>query len=247
MSALPEAGGLGPGFELARLCNVVHEPWCTCGVCATPVEGYALCWRCVAHRRTAGLADLVAPLCYAVDGQPSAAVVRNFKNHPVRAERRRCAAVIHQLLDLGTSLHMPCLGVVAGQPVSAAVVIPSLTSRPGRHPIAAIAESLGLLGDVGLRATLDARCDRVVDGQKFSVDGPVAGRHVLVVDDVWTTGSNVQSAALALRGAGARAVSVMVAARWLNPRHPLSARFIRRRLTSPYDPLVCPVTGDRCP
>lgn len=49
--------------------------------------------------------------------------------------------------------------------------------------------------------------------------GAVEGRHVLVLDDVWTTGSNTQSAALTLRHAGAAAVSVMVVGRWLNPRY----------------------------
>lgn len=247
MSALSEVGAVGPGFGLDLVCNAVREQRWTCRVCTTPVDGYPLCWRCRAHRRIAGLADLVAPLCYAVNGSDSAAVVRNFKNHPVRDERQRCAAVITELLGLATSLHTPCLGTVVGQSVSAAVVIPSLTSRPGTHPLAAIAESLGLLRDVRLIPTLDARCDRVVDAQKFAVDGAVTGRHVLVVDDVWTTGSNAQSAALALRRAGACAVSVIVAARWLNPRHPLSARFIRERLTLTYNPLVCPVTGRRCP
>ena len=110
-----------------------------------------------------------------------------------------------------------------------------------------IAESLGLMGDVVLRPALDARCDRVVDEEKFTVDGAVAGRHVLVLDDVWTTGSNAQSAALAVRRAGASAVSVMVIARWLSPRHPLSAKFIRERLRDDYNPVMCPVTGHRCP
>ena len=245
MSALSEA--IGPGFDPRHVRNVVREPRCTCSVCATPVDDYLLCWRCRAHRRTAGLADLVAPLWYAVEGAESAALVRNFKNHPMRRERQRCAAVITELLGLATSLHTPCLGSVLDRPVSAAVVIPSLTSRPGTHPMAAIAESLGLVGDVRLKPTLDARCDRVVDAQKFNVLGGVVGQHVLVLDDVWTTGSNAQSAALALRRAGACTVSVIVAARWLNPRHPLSARFIRERLTLTYNPLVCPVTGHRCP
>jgi orotate phosphoribosyltransferase len=86
-----------------------------------------------------------------------------------------------------------------------------------------------------------------VDADKFIVDGAVTGQHVVVIDDVWTTGSNAQSASLALRRAGASAVSVIVIARWLNPRHPLCARLIRDGLRNEYDPLVCPVTGHRCP
>jgi phosphoribosylpyrophosphate synthetase len=219
----------------------------TCHVCTTPVDGYQLCWRCRGRQRISGLADLVAPLAYAIDGTESAAVVRNYKNHLLRSERERCGLIVGEILRLAMSLHERCIGAVVGQPVFACVVVPSLTSRLGAHPMTSIAEPLGLVGDVVLRPALDARCDRVVDAEKFVVEGAVTGQHMLVIDDVWTTGSKAQSAALALRRAGAAAVSVMVIARWLNPRHPLSPRFIRERLNDDYNPLVCPVTGDRCP
>jgi phosphoribosylpyrophosphate synthetase len=194
-----------------------------------------------------GVADVAAPLIYAFEGASSAAVLRNYKNHPSRAERERCARIVRELLRLAMSQHQRCIASAVGQPVASRVVIPSLTSRMGTHPMVSIAQSLGLLGDVVLRPSLDARCDRVVDADKFIVDGAVAGQHVMVLDDVWTTGSNAQSASLALRRAGASAVSVIVIARWLNSRHPLCARLIRDRLRHNYDPLVCPVTGHRCP
>jgi hypothetical protein len=237
----------GAAVRLDFLRNVVREPMCTCRVCATPVGGYPLCWRCRGHQSFSGLADLVVTLAYAIDGTESAAVLRNYKNHPLRRERERCGSIVGEVLRLGMFLHERCIGAVVGQAVSARAVIPSLTSRLGVHPIMSIAESLGLVGDVVLKPALDVRCDRVVDAEKFVVEGAVTGRHILVLDDVWTTGSNAQSAALALRRAGAAAVSVMVIARWLNPRHPLSPRFIRERLNDDYNPLVCPLTGHCCP
>ena len=99
---------------------------------------------------------------------------------------------------------------VAGVPVSVRTVIPSLTYRSGVHPLTSIAESIGLVVDSVLVPGSEARCDRNVNAGKFTVDlaADVAGRHVLVIDDVWTTGSNAQSAALTLRRAGAAAVSV---------------------------------------
>jgi orotate phosphoribosyltransferase len=75
----------------------------------------------------------------------------------------------------------------------------------------------------------------------------VQGHHVLVLDDMWTTGSNAQSAALALRRAGAAAVSVMVVGRWLNPSYGHTGEFIKTRLQRDYDPDMCPVTGASCP
>ena len=72
-------------------------------------------------------------------------------------------------------------------------------------------------------------------------------RHVLMIDDVWTTGSNAQSAALALRPSRSRVVSVLVIGRWLSLSSPLTHPFLRARLDTPYDPHVCPVTGGCCP
>jgi phosphoribosylpyrophosphate synthetase len=230
------------------LCNVVREPLRTCRVCATPVDDFELCWRCRGHQRTGGVADLVAPLIYAIDTSESAALLREYKNHPVRWVRQRRCSMIGELLRLAMCSHHDCFGSVVGMPVSLRVVIPSLTFRPRLHPMTAIAQSLGLVGDAMLLPALDARCDRVVSVDKFTVQpaGAVVGRHVLVLDDVWTTGSNAQSAALTLRRAGAAAVSVLVIGRWLSSRNALSARFIDE-LQHGYDSAVCPVTGGRCP
>ncbi|HYZ67232.1 MAG TPA: amidophosphoribosyltransferase [Mycobacterium sp.] len=231
------------------LFNVIRDPMCTCLICGTSAIGFEHCWRCRDHRRIAGVADIVAPLSYAISGTESARLLRNYKNHPVRSERERCAEIVAMLLGLGVSLHEPCLGALVGLPVTARVVIPSLTSRPGTHPLSTIAGSLGLLGEAKLLPAVDARCDRTVTADKFAVApvGAVAGRHILILDDVWTTGSNAQSAAVTLRNAGAAAVSVMVIGRWLNRVDALSARLIEEWIGRGYDPLFCPATGGRCP
>ena len=233
-------------FELLR--NTVREPLRTCRVCTAPVDRFQLCWRCREHRRVAGVANLVAPLMYAIDNSESAALVREYKNHSVRSVRERRCSMISELLALAMVMHQDCVGAAVGMPVSQRVVSPSLTLRPGSHPMASIAESLGLVGDAMLIPAVGARCDRVVCVDKFTLQpgDAVIGRHVLVLDDVWTTGSNSQSAALTLRRAGAAAVSVLVIGRWLSSRNALSARFIDE-LTEGYDPRVCPVTGGRCP
>lgn len=70
--------------------NVVRDQ-STCRVCATPVHGYTTCWRCSEYRSEPGVADIVAPLVYAIGGTESAATLRNYKNHPNRARRERSA------------------------------------------------------------------------------------------------------------------------------------------------------------
>ena len=69
------------------LINVVRQPMQTCRVCAAPVRHFEFCWRCSEHRSVSGLADVVAPLLYAVGGTELAATLSAYKNHPARAQR----------------------------------------------------------------------------------------------------------------------------------------------------------------
>ena len=251
--AAPDATRVVPtlvGAAGGYLRNVIREPAVTCRACATPVHGFQLCWRCRQHQRIAGLADVVAPLTYAVGSTESAALLRNYKNHPVRSVRQQHGVVVGSLVWLGITAHERCIAAVVGMEVSLRVVIPSLTSRPGVHPFAQIARAMQAVGEAALVRAPTAICDRVVRPDKFMLEpqGVAAGKHVLVLDDVWTTGANAQSAALTLRRAGAAAVSVLVVGRWLSPGHPPTARFIEARLQQrDYDPHACPVTGGRCP
>ena len=150
---------------------------------------------------------------------------------------------------LGITRHERCIGCAAGLPVSCRLVIPSLTSRPCRHPFTDLAHTMNAVSDaVTLTPVPDAMCDRVVN-DKF-VLAPAArldGEQVLILDDTWTTGSTAQSAALAVRRAGAAAVSIMVVGRWLNPDRRATPNFIAARLQRDYDPNICPVTGGDCP
>jgi hypothetical protein len=228
--------------------NVIRRPGITCRVCAGPVGGFDRCWRCEQHRRIGGVADVVAPLSYAIAGTPSGALVRDYKNHPVRSVRERHSALVKELVWQGITRHERCIGRAAGLPVSCRLIIPSLTSRPGRHPFAELTQTMTAASAVALVPAPEARCDRAIN-DKFVLQ-PAArldGQHVLILDDVWTTGSNGQSAALAVRRAGAAAVSVMVVGRWLSPDRRRTADFIETRLHRDYAPDICPVTGGACP
>jgi hypothetical protein len=98
------------------------------------------------------------------------------------------------LVWLGITRHERCIGCAAGLAVSCRLVIPSLTSRPGRHPFAELAHPMNASSDAAaLMPAPDARCDRAIN-DKFVLQ-PAArleGQHVLILDDVWTTGSNAQ-------------------------------------------------------
>ena len=78
---------------------------------------------------------------------------------------------------------------------------------------------------------------------------PHLGReaHVLVLDDTWAGGGHAQSAAGALKMAGASNVSVMVLARWVRLDYGDNLAWARRTLTRDFDADTCPFTGGDCP
>jgi hypothetical protein len=230
--------------------NVVREAGVTCAICAAPVDGFERCWRCQQDQRIGGLADLVLPLMYAIGGTQSATLLWHYKDDPVRKVREQHTLILNWLLYFAISVHERCLGVVAGLPVSLRVAIPSLSGRTGTHPFTELARWMKALSEsVALVPAPGAMCDRAVSGDKFLVEPAerLDGKHVLVLDDTWTTGSNAQSAALTLRGAGAERVSVMVVGRWLSPGYGNTGRFISERLQNDYNVDICPVTGGECP
>jgi hypothetical protein len=229
--------------------NVVRAPYVTCRWCTAPTMGFEACQRCADRQRISGVADVVAPLMYAIAGTKSAALLRDYKNHPSRAVRDRCCQSIRSLVQSALSHHEDCLATAVGTPITIRTIVPSLTYRPGVHPFAAIATELGAAHCCVLAAAPTTTCHRVLmSREKFEVTQPdaVVGRHVLVLDDIWTTGSNAQSAALTLRRSWAAAVSVMVVGRWLNPSYPPTKAFLERYRDTAFSPYLCPVSGHIC-
>lgn len=114
---------------------------------------------------------------------------------------------------------------VAGGPFDGIVAVPS-TTRPAPHPLEAILESLNpdaplvrLLergaGDLGFRRPSK-------DG--YRVVGDRIPMRLLLVDDVYTTGSRLNSAAAALSASGHQVTAGLVVARRINPEYNEAAR-----------------------
>ncbi len=126
--------------------------------------------------------------------------------------------------------------------------VPSLPARPGEHPLHAIVSRLAPGAEVALAAADEVEYSRDLDPGHFRAAAPLpAGAHVLLVDDTWARGGHAQSAALALRAAGAARISVLVAARWINEDFGGNAAFLRGLSGRDYDPAICPWTGAACP
>jgi phosphoribosylpyrophosphate synthetase len=92
--------------------------------------------------------------------------------------------------------------------------------RDERHPLRSIVAEL-IVPTRERHERLLRRTDRpaaahAYAAEKFVATRSIGGKAVLLIDDTWTTGANAQSAAAALKAAGAGPVGAVVIGRHLN-------------------------------
>ncbi len=196
-----------------------------CSVCMTFTEGQDTCYPCGWEPR---FADAVLPISYSVHFGQLHTALAQYKRATGTVARRlqmELAAVLWRFLRE----HESCLARTVGvDGFDMATTVPSSDqARDAEHPLRRIVGS-----DVG--ATRDryelllarsgtAVADRKVDPGKFSPARDVDGESVLLIDDTWTTGSNAQSAAAALKTAGASQVAVLVIGRHIHAEYKQNA------------------------
>jgi hypothetical protein len=186
------------------------------------------------------LADLVVPISYAPKGGDHYTRLCRYKTDAPDAAAAQ--AVLRALLLTFLREHGPCLWRRAGLPVPARLaVIPSGQGRPGPHPLTGLLTPLLALAPAPLTVRPDQPLGRELNPGRFRAGPSVAGQSVLLVDDTWVSGSSAQSAAVALRLAGARQVTVVVLGRHIDPADPRSAGLLARMADGGYDASVCAV------
>jgi hypothetical protein len=174
-------------------------------------------------------------------------LLRQYKDSPDACVRQQQGLVINWLLYLAILVHAGCIGRRMGVAVERRLAVPSVRGRVGVHPFEVIARQMNATRESPRLTVSQADAgERVVSADRFTLDAAtdLAGQHVLIPDDTWTTGANARSA---VRRAGAAAVSVIVVGRWLRPHFAHNGEFIKTRLARDYDPSICPVTGADCP
>jgi len=206
-----------------------------CRTCRGPVQaGFARCYQCdLAHARCGGLlADVVAPVAYAVKGGWLAGDLWRYKSGAAGATEAgaRLTAMLARFLREHSDQVWRAAGMAAGPELAA--IVPSGQGRPGPHPLPGIVASCVDVPIVPLSAApgAAARARGLADGVAvgwLTVGGAVAGADVLLVDDTWVSGASAQSAAAALKAAGARRVALVVIGRHVDPADPRSAEFVR--------------------
>jgi hypothetical protein len=172
---------------------------------------------------------------------PLYSVLMGYKESPLAEARQRFGGLVAAVLDRFLAQHAGCVAAALGGGVDLVLPVPS-SSRPGRPPL----DRVPSLPDGVQHAlapalwcpTLLARASGAIghmepNAAAFDVPGParplVAGARVLLVDDTYVSGSRAQSAAVALRRAGARATLILPIGRVLRPeRSGLHADFLHR-------------------
>jgi predicted amidophosphoribosyltransferase len=229
--------------------NFMLAPRAGSGVCTTCfnlTDGYERCYACANQPNEL---DVVAPISYSVAREQLHHALASYKRlYGEVAERLgiQLAALLWRFLDV----HERCVARAAGADYFPIVTtVPSGASEgDGDHPLRKIvAELVGPARERHeqlLRRTETAVDPRAFDAEKFVALRPLNGEPVLLIDDTWTTGANAQSAAAALRSAGAGAIGAVVIGRHMNRWWHQNDRRLRG-LEQPYDWRYCTICAPR--
>jgi len=223
--------------------SVLLNPWTGPGVCETCftfTDGYQRCYVCQHAERTL---DVVAPISYSVAGEQLHHALAGYKRLGGNVARRMqvdMAALLWRYL----ADHERCIAAATGVPAFPIVTtVPSSSrERDERHPLRHIVGELGLPTRdrfARLLTRSDASVDdRTISAEKYLAAHALSGEPVLLVDDTWTTGANAQSAAAALRHAGAGSIALVVIGRHIKRDWEDNAERLRA-LPRPFDWAEC--------
>ncbi len=229
-----------------------------CEICFTFTRGYARCYACASAEQAI---DAMAPISYSVAHGQLHHALAAYKRDGGRIGRRltvQLAAVLWRHI----AAHEQCLAAAAAAAAATGATwgpagvdrfelittVPSSDrDRDETHPLRAIVGELA--GPTRgrhqrlLRRTEHPVAARAHDPGKFAATRPLSGQPVLLIDDTWTTGANAQSAAAALKAAGAGPIAALVIGRHLKREWHENCNRLRA-ISTPFDWRVCALCGD---
>ncbi len=170
------------------------------------------------------------------------------RRNPLPEVPWQVAAILARFL----AAHHGCISREAGGGWEMVASVPSTVGRNGQHPLRA---ALGRLGRFDqprkereaplLRPGPAPIREGRADPEGFTVTEPVAGRRVLLVDDALVTGARLQSAAAALRAAGATVAAGVVLGRLVLPGTATTERLWRRQRAREFSFETCCLEGSQ--
>jgi predicted amidophosphoribosyltransferase len=189
-----------------------------CSTCFNLTDGFDRCYACV---QCGNLLDAVSPISYSVAHEQLHHALASYKRLTGAIARRvgvQLAAVLWRYLDA----HEACVARAVG--VDSFPLVATVPSgdraRDQRHPLRwIVGEVLGPTRERHQRLLQRSTAEvdpRAFDPAKYVAVRPLDGEAVLLIDDTWTTGANAQSAAAALKAAGAGRLAAVVIGRHVN-------------------------------
>jgi hypothetical protein len=210
-----------------------------------PKPAFRLCFTCQAVRaQLSKPIDLVVPISLSRHEGQLYRTLMNYARNPEPEVRREAAEQVASLILRFLGEHGDCLRRAAGRPWSRIAVVPSSREHSGpEHPLETALLRRGLPLIQPLRAGPDRLGPMVASDRGYEVTMDVEGMSLLLVDDVLNTSARLQSAATALRLAGADVVAGIPVARLLNPEHDADAQLLVRAENVPFDFGSCALCG----
>lgn len=200
------------------------------GVCATchgwtgvaPLgDRYYRCESCTLTRKQVSRPlNLVVPISLYVVGEQLHEVLRGYKDSADRDARKRHRRQVASLLGRFLHDHWDCVQRAAGREPDTLTIVPSGRGREGVHPLES---AIGMVaGPRDLYRPLLVRTDaplghRHANEDAFGTADEVGDRRVLLIDDTFTSGAALQSAASRLALDGADVVGAVVVGRVIDP------------------------------
>lgn len=190
----------GPG-----ICPICHRP---------PNAGWTLCWSCdKTISQVSRPVRRVVPISLYQVGDQLHTWLRGYKDDRDAALRSRLRLRVAATLGRFLTNHGACVAPGGWDIIT---TVPSSGDRAGVHPLV---QALALLRPYGQQyAPILEAGSATVDHNRASDDGFVAreavdGRRVLLIDDTFTSGGRLQSAASRLQLDGANLVGAIVIGR----------------------------------
>jgi predicted amidophosphoribosyltransferase len=211
-----------------------------CGTCFNFTAGYDRCWAC-AHGQPR--LDAVAPISYSVAREQLHHALASYKRLDGDVARR-LRAILAAILWRFLTDHEVCVAKAADtNGFDLVTTVPSGDpQRDQTHPLRTIVgELVNPTRDRHrrlLRRTDAQPGPRAFSTTKFEATTDLSHKSVLLIDDTWTTGASAQSAAAALKQAGAERVAAVVIGRHLNREWHENDRRLRG-IARPFDWQTC--------
>jgi hypothetical protein len=219
-----------------------------CCVChGAPNPSFNVCYVCRQVRNQLQKPiDLIVPISLSpLDGRLYR-TLSNYARSPHVDVRREAARQVASLIVRFVGGHGRCIRRAAGRHWSAITVVPSSSNRPGPHPLETALEGVGWTLARVLHRGPGRLGDLKASDNGFVASETVAEKSLLLVDDVINTTARLQSAASALRLAGADVVAAVAVARLLNPKYREPVReLLARARAAPFDFSECCLEHER--